>query len=79
MQQITIAADVSRALVELPEQVLLCDADGRALGFFSPLPNSPQAANLQLDPPLSVSEIEELRKTPTGRPLSAILAELGLS
>jgi hypothetical protein len=79
MQQITIAMDVGRALGELPEQVLLCDADGRALGFFSPLPGSPSVANLQLDPPLSVSEIEELRKSPTGRPLSEILAGLGLS
>ena len=79
MQQITVASDVSRALGELPEQVLLCDAGGRALGFFSPLPDGSHVADLQLDPLLSIPEIEELRKTPSGRPLAAILAGLGLS
>jgi hypothetical protein len=79
MQQITVASDVSRTLGKLPEQVLLCDVGGRALGFFSPLPDDSQAADLQLDPPLSVAEIEELRKNPTGRPLAEILANFGLS
>jgi hypothetical protein len=79
MQQITVSSDVRRVLGELPEQVLWCDAGGRALGFFSPLPDGSHVADLQLDPPLSFSEIEELRTNRSGRPLAAILAGLGLS
>ncbi len=79
MQEIIVEPALGAQLGQLPGQALLCDADGRALGFFSPLPNRPHVADLQLEPPLSVAETEELRKTRAGKPLSEILNRLGLS
>jgi DNA-binding CsgD family transcriptional regulator len=34
--------------------------------------------DLQLEPPLSIAETEELRKSRIGKPLSEILARLGI-
>jgi hypothetical protein len=79
MEQVIVPSDVSRALSDVRQQVLFCDARGRALGFFSPLPDGYQIDDLQLEPPLSRAETEELRKNRTGRPLEEILDRLGLS
>lgn len=78
MQHIVVESNLGQALGELAGQVVLCDADGRALGFFSPLPDRPQAQDLQLEPPLSILETENLRQVRTGKPLSEILNRLGL-
>ena len=78
MQQITVASEISRTLRNVQEQVLFCDVSGKALGFFSPFPEGLQASELQLEPPLTIAETEELRKHPTGRPLAEILDRLGL-
>ncbi|MEX2172452.1 MAG: hypothetical protein WD851_24235 [Pirellulales bacterium] len=77
MHQITVEPTLSQELGGLVGQVLLCDANGRALGYFSPLKDKVQAADLQLEPPLSDAEIEELRKVRTGKPLEDILSRLG--
>ena len=77
MRQIIVESTLSQELGGLAGQVLLCDANGRALGFFSPIPNGVQAADLQLEPPLSIAETEELRKVRTGKPLEEILSRLG--
>ncbi len=79
MHQITVEAALGQELSALAGQVVLSDASGRALGFFSPLPNRPQVQDLQLEPPLSIAETEELRKDRSGKPLSEILNRLGLS
>jgi hypothetical protein len=78
MREITVETDFGNRLGEVTGQALLCDADGRALGFFSPLPDRPHKEDLQLEPPLSVSATEELRKVRTGKPLDEILARLGV-
>ena len=78
MHKITVEAALGRQLGEMAGQAVLCDANGRALGFFSPLQNRPRVDELQLEPPLSISETEELRKVRTGKPLSEILGRLGL-
>jgi hypothetical protein len=78
MNQITIESALSQQLNQLAGQAILCDSEGRALGFFSPLPERPRAEDLQLEPHLSVAETEELRKDRTGKPLSDILARLGI-
>ena len=78
MQRIIIDSRLGGALSELAGQAVLCDADGRALGFFSPLHGGLQVDDLQLEPPLSIAETEELRKNRTGKPLEEILGRLGI-
>lgn len=78
MREITVESALGEQLGEVANQVILCDPKGRALGFFSPLPDQPQVKDLQLEPPLSIAETEELRKVQTGKPLSEILARLGI-
>jgi hypothetical protein len=78
MKEILVEQGLSHTLGELSSQAILCDSEGRALGFFSPIPNRPRLDDLQLDPPLSIAEIEELRKVKHGKPLSEILERLGL-
>jgi hypothetical protein len=68
---------------------LRCDAvvhdeQGRVLGYFSPEKQPTRLEDLQLESPLSVAEIEELRKKyvgkrpeEVGKPLKQILKELG--
>lgn len=78
MQKVTVEPVLEQLLVSLDDQVVLCDSQGRALGFFSPLPDHPQINELQLEPPLSIAETEELRKkNRTGKPLEEILGRLG--
>jgi hypothetical protein len=78
MHEITVELALGEKLGQLAGQVILCDADGRALGFFSPLPDRPPLEALQLEPPLSIAETEELRKVRTGKPLAEILDRLGI-
>jgi len=78
MEQITVEASLGEKLISLGRQVVLCDASGRALGFFSPLDSPTPVADLCLEPPLSIAETEELRKNRTGKPLAEILRQLGL-
>jgi len=79
MHAIPVETALSEKLFQLTGEAILCDAEGRALGFFSPMPNHPQVAELQLEPSLSVAEIEELRKkNRRGKPLSEILGRLSL-
>ncbi|MCE9544866.1 MAG: hypothetical protein K8T25_05015 [Planctomycetia bacterium] len=75
MHQIIVEAALGQQLGELEGQVVLCDAEGRALGFFSPLHSHPPVDDLQLEPPLSIAETEELRKVRTGKPLNEILGQ----
>jgi hypothetical protein len=77
MQQITVEPALSSKLCELHNQVLLCDANGRALGFFSPFDEEMKVEDLQLESPRSIAELEELCKVKTGKPLEEILSRLG--
>lgn len=79
MQQVVVEPELSQRLGSLGSQVVLCDSEGRAIGFFSPLAEPTPMSDLQLESPLSIAEVEELRKNPTGKPLSEILSRLGLS
>jgi hypothetical protein len=78
MNRITVQSALGDQLANVPGEVIVCDAAGRALGFFSPLPGKPQIEDLQLEPPLSIEETEALRKNKTGKPLEEILGRLGL-
>lgn len=42
------------------------------------MPDKPRVEDLQLEPLLSIAEIEELRKVKHGKPLSEILERLGV-
>ena len=78
MQQITVGTTIGKALSTVAGQVILCDGKGRALGLFSPLPAECTTEDLQLEPPLSVAETDELRKHRTGKPLEEVLKRLGI-
>lgn len=78
MHQIVIEPALSQRLGRVEGQVVLCDTEGRAIGFFSPLEEPTPIRDLQLESPLSIAEVEELRKNPTGKPLSEILSRFGL-
>jgi hypothetical protein len=77
MHRITVEACLGKKLGETTEPAILCDEGGRVLGFFSPLPYAPQFEDLQLEPPLSIAETEQLRKNRSGKPLEEILGRLG--
>ena len=78
MHQITVDSALGHRLGQLAGEAVLCDEDGSALGLFSPLPDHPPVDELQLEPPLSIAETEELRKDRTGKPLDEILERLGI-
>jgi len=78
MQQITVESCLGEKLSGADEQVILCDEAGHVLGLFSPVRDRPRLDDLQLEPPLSIEETEELRKKyRTGKPLEEILSRLG--
>jgi hypothetical protein len=78
MLQITVESNLGEKLCESSGQVVLCDDRGRVLGLFSPVRDRPRIEDLQLEPPLSIEETEQLRKNRTGKPLEEILGRLGL-
>ena len=77
MEKIIVESALGEKLGELDSQAVLCDSSGRALGFFSPLERLP-ASDLQLEPPLSIAETNELRNVRAGKPLDEILSRLGI-
>jgi hypothetical protein len=77
MQQITVESCIVDKLCETAGQVVVCDEQGRALGFFVPISNRPGVKDLQLEPLLSIEETEKLRENRTGKPLEEILTRLG--
>ena len=79
MERIVIGSPVEQLLAKATGYVLICDVQGRALGLFQPMKGHPPAEKLQLEPPRSIAESEELRqKYRTGKPLEEILKRLGL-
>jgi hypothetical protein len=78
MQDITVEPALGSKLAQLEAQAVLCDMEGRVLGFFSPTPDHPRREELQLEPPLSIEESQKLRKVRTGKPLEEILGRLGI-
>ena len=77
MEKIVVDGAVLEKLEGLEEYAVVCDTHGRALGLYSPLPRPLE--EYELDPPLSIAELEELRKVRTGKPLEEILGRLGLT
>jgi hypothetical protein len=62
MEQITVESPVEKRLSNSTGQAVVCDVDGRVIGFFSPVKGRARLEELQLEPPRSISETEELRK-----------------
>jgi hypothetical protein len=78
----TVKVEMSLAdkLAGLTCDAVIYDDQGRALGYFSPMKEPMRLDDLQLEPPLSIEETEEMRKRARanpGRPLVEILNELG--
>jgi hypothetical protein len=78
MREIIVESSLEQTLGALAEQAVVCDSQRRVIGFFSPVPERPQLDDLQLEPPLSIAELEKLRKVKTGKPLEEILSRFGL-
>jgi hypothetical protein len=79
MQAITVSADMESKLGDATGQTALCDEAGRVLGLFSPLPSKPNLDVFELENPLPIEVIRELRKSlSTGKPLEEILKRLEL-
>ena len=78
MQELTVDHALKNQLGQLAAQTVLCDAEGHVLGLFSPIAGHPKLEELQLEPPLSIEDTERLRSDKTGKPLSEILARLGI-
>ena len=78
MQQIVIEKELVEKLITLSGEVQLCDADGQVLGVFTRRLGQRPVGDYDLDPPLSIAEIEEFRKVRTGKPLEEILRKHGL-
>jgi hypothetical protein len=78
MRQITVEPSLEQVFGDFSDQVALCDANGRVIGFFVPLKERPRIEDLQLEPLLSIAETESLRQqNRTGKPLEEILGRLG--
>lgn len=70
MQKITVQPDFAKSLTDLSQKVLLCDDTGKELGFFQP------ALKTRVESPLTLEEIEELRRRyipGTGRTTEEVL------
>ncbi len=78
MQEVTVEPALGEKLGQLAGQAILCDSEGRVLGFFQPLRDRPNRAELQLEPPWSIEESKERCKARTGKPLEEILNRLGI-
>ena len=74
--QVVVESTTGERLSALPDQVMLCDSAGRAIGIFIPVTDGQCS---ELDIPLSLAESRELRKGREGKPLEEILSRLGLS
>ena len=59
MQEITVDPGLVEKLGQLPGYAVLCDSEGRALGFFSPLKDRPLVDDLQLEPPTTIGGMTE--------------------
>jgi len=79
MNHITVGPGIVEKLGAATAQSVVCDEQGRALGFFSPLARATPLEELNLESPLSLEETQALRKDRTGKPLAEILDRLGLS
>jgi hypothetical protein len=78
MRHITVEPSLGAKLIAHTDQVALCNDDGQILGFFSPLDEPVDLADLQLEPPLSIEETKKLCIHRTGRTLDEILREFNL-
>ena len=77
---IKVEQSVADKMARLKCDAVIYDDQGRALGYFSPMREPTRLDELQLEPPTSIEESEELRKRARanpGRPLNDILKELG--
>ena len=79
MNQITVGPGIVEKLGAVTTQTLVCDEQGRALGFFAPLARATPREELNLECRCSLEETKALRKDSTGKPLAEILERLGLS
>jgi hypothetical protein len=65
MKKIQVEPALSKKLTEANGEVLLHDAEGRALGFFSPLKEYHKIE--EFEPMRSMEEIDALRKSYAGK------------
>ena len=80
VKTIVIEGKVLESFRSLGDQYgILCDPDGIVLGLFKLFPEQVPLSDYQFEPPYSIAEFEELRKSKSGKPLEEILKKHGLS
>jgi hypothetical protein len=84
MQKIQVDKGLGEKLVALRSEAVLCDEQGRTLGYFSPVEQPMSLEEIARTAPRSMEEIEELRKKyagkrpeEVGKPLKEILSRWG--
>ena len=85
MSKFEVEPELAQKLAKLKSDAVLHDAQGRVLGWFSPMREPTRLEDMQLEPPMSIAELEELRKKylgkrpeEVGKPLKEILDRWGL-
>ena len=85
MQKIKVDQELGEKLATLRNQAVLHDEQGRVLGYFSPQKEPLAIDDMQLEPPWSIAEMEDMRKKyegkrpeEVGKPLKDILSRWGL-
>jgi hypothetical protein len=76
MTKFVVDAALGEKLIGVGEAVEVCDASGRTLGYFHPLPPAPDSTGAAIRSPISDEETERRRQDRQGRPLRDILAGL---
>jgi hypothetical protein len=85
MEKVPVDKDLVAKLSALKDEAILCDEQGRTLGYFSPAEAPMSLEEVIRTAPRSLEEIEEQMKKyagkrpeEIGKPLHEILARLGL-
>lgn len=74
MSKVTVDPTMGEKLRRLTEQVELCDADGRTLGYFTPTVD--RSLYEGVDSPIREDELQRRINEGGGRPLADILRDL---
>ncbi len=76
MTKVVLDGEALARLAGIRETAVVCDAAGRAVGYFQPLTPPTGKGKDGTEPPFSEEAIERFRQQRRGRPLAEVLADL---
>ncbi|MDA0816408.1 MAG: hypothetical protein O2946_02450 [Planctomycetota bacterium] len=77
MVRYTLDSETCQRLGEVDQTVELCDGDGKVIGYFLPERGPRGLPPAGLKPTLTAEELEQRRRSRSGRTLDEILGSLG--